>query len=102
MLGDAEISVRVTAAMALGNMGAAAQEAVPALIRALKDQDSQVRNWAATALGSIGPAAESAVPALKRAARIEGSRPAAEEAIRKIRGISPDQPLPRDEAPPEN
>jgi len=93
-LGDAEASVRLTAAMALGNMGAEAKEAVPALIRSLKDRDGKVSQWAANALGSIGPAAEAAVPALVQAARAEGIRHAAEDAIRRIRGLSPDQPLP--------
>jgi HEAT repeat protein len=93
-LGDPVDSVRVGAAMALDNMGPPAKDAVPELIRSLRDSDPKVRQWAAKALGSIGPAAEKAVPALVRAARSEGQRPAAEEAIRKIRGIREGQPVP--------
>ena len=84
-LGDADVSVRVSAAMALDNMGPLAAPAVPALIRALRDPDAKVRPWAARALGSIGPAAEAAVPALQKAGRLDGAQGPAEEAIRKIR-----------------
>jgi HEAT repeat protein len=87
-LADPEPALRVAAAMALENMGPAANDAVPALIRSLKDRDPAVRQWSAKALGSIGPAAEEAVPALVDAARADGIRPSAEEAIRKIRGIT--------------
>jgi hypothetical protein len=88
-LADPETPLRVAAAMALQNMGPAAEDAVPALIRSLGDRDPTVRQWSAKALGSIGPAAEEAVPALVDAARGEGVRQSAEEAIRKIRGITP-------------
>jgi len=47
-----------------GKIDAPAKAAVPALIEALRDNDSQVREEAAHALGSIGQAAKSAVPAL--------------------------------------
>ena len=93
-LGDPVDSIRLGAAMALDNMGPPAREAVPALIRSLKDRDAKVRQWSAKALGSIGPAAEKAVPALVQAAKSEGIRPAAEEAIRKIRGLREGQPVP--------
>src|SRR6266571_3800781 len=78
----------------LQNPGPHAKDAVPALIRSLKDRDGKVRQWSAKALGSIGPAAEKAVPALVQAAKSEGIRPAAEEAIRKIRGLREGQPVP--------
>ena len=84
-LADTDVSVRVSAAMALDNMGPAAAPAVPALIKALRDPDAKVRPWAARALGSIGPAAEAAVPALQKAGRLDGVQGPAEEAIRKIR-----------------
>jgi HEAT repeat protein len=93
-LGDPVDSVRASAAMALDNMGPHAKDAVPALIRSLMDRDGKVRQWSAKALGSIGPAAENAVPALVQAARTEAIRPAAEEAIRKIRGLREGQPVP--------
>jgi len=85
-LADPETGVRTTAAMALENMGPDAAPAVTALARALKDKDGGVRQWAAKALGRIGRAAEPAVPALVQAAKSEGTQPAAEEAIRRIRG----------------
>lgn len=93
-LGDPVDSVRAAAAMALDNMGPLAKDAVPALIRSLKDRDGKVRQWSAKALGSIGPAAEKAVPALVQAARAEAIRPAAEEAIRKIRRLREGEPIP--------
>ena len=49
--------VRRAAADALGKIGPAAAEAVPALIAALADADRDVRRAAADALGKIGPAA---------------------------------------------
>jgi HEAT repeat protein len=85
-LADDDTSVRMTAAMALEGMGPDSSPAVPALARALKDKNATVRQWAAKALGRVGRAAESAVPALVQAAKSEGTRPAAEEAIRRIRG----------------
>lgn len=85
-LRDPELDVRRAAATALGNMGAHAEPAVPALIAALKDRDSAVRQLAAMALGEIGPPAQSALPALAAAARLEGLRPTALEAQRRIQG----------------
>jgi HEAT repeat protein len=85
-LADPDTAVRMTAAMALEGMGPDAAPAVPALARALKDSDATVRQWAAKALGRVGRAAEPAVPALVQAAKSEGTQPAAEEAIRRIRG----------------
>ena len=59
--------VRSAAAYALGEMGAAAVPAVPALIEALEDEESLVRTVTAEALGKIGPGAVEAVPALAKA-----------------------------------
>ena len=56
--------VRGFAAMALGGLGPAAQDAVPALVPLLKDPKASVRRAAASALGGLGPAAQDAVPAL--------------------------------------
>jgi HEAT repeat protein len=86
LLDDPEVEVRRTVAMALSNVGTCAAPAVPKLIKALKDRDPTVRQHAAKALGAIGPAAEAAVPALAEMSRIDALRPAAEEAIRRIRG----------------
>ncbi len=76
--------MRERAALALGLIGPAAKEAVPALIATLRDEDGLVRGYAAYALGEIGPAANEAVPALEAAARdgVDG----AESALKEIRG----------------
>jgi hypothetical protein len=57
--------VRGFAAWSLGNLGAAAEEAVPALAHALRLDDTHV--VVAAALARIGPAAAAAVPALTEA-----------------------------------
>jgi HEAT repeat protein len=75
--------------MALESTGPAAAPAVPALARAVRDRDGNVRLWAAKALTRIGPAAREALPALEQASRYDSTRPAAEEAIRAIKGPSP-------------
>jgi HEAT repeat protein len=49
---------------ALGDLGADAVPAVPALAQALVDENPFVRQEAAEALGGIGPGAAAAVPAL--------------------------------------
>ena len=51
---DEDSSVRSNAAIALGNIGEGAKDAVPALIQALQDQNSEIRYHAAMALGEIG------------------------------------------------
>ncbi|MGZ9092712.1 MAG: HEAT repeat domain-containing protein, partial [Rhodoplanes sp.] len=58
------VLVRSHAAEALGEIGPAASNAVPALTAALTDAHSDVRWPAAEALGRIGAAASGAVPAL--------------------------------------
>jgi HEAT repeat protein len=92
-LADEDPELRVMAAMALEGIGPEAQPAVPALVRALNDRDTELRQRAAKALGAMGPAAAGAVPALTAAARFEPVRPAAEEAIRRIRGVEAEAPL---------
>ena len=63
-LQDQEWEVRASAALALGDIGADAKDAVPALVKALQDQDEWVRSRATLALGRIGGGAKDAVPAL--------------------------------------
>jgi HEAT repeat protein len=60
--------------------------ALPALVKALQDDDSTVRAWAAQAIGGIGREAASAVPALIALLRNEdeGSRNSACIALRGI------------------
>jgi len=45
--------VRGAAVVALGEIGPRARAAIPALTRALKDQDADVRKAAALALGKV-------------------------------------------------
>lgn len=52
-LGDGDAFVRLKAAYALGQIGPAAKEAVPALIMALGDESTDIRAKAAWALGQI-------------------------------------------------
>jgi HEAT repeat protein len=69
LLADVDIDVRREAARRLGVVGKAgsASEAVTALTRAVRDDNSFVRRWAAGALGKIGD--PSAIPALREVAR---------------------------------
>jgi HEAT repeat protein len=53
---DKSEPVRPTAAAALGSLGLDAQDAVPALLQALEDEDAELRVSAAEALGKIGAA----------------------------------------------
>jgi HEAT repeat protein len=53
-LSDSEPKFRAGAANALGVLGPAAKAAVPALKKALKDEDEKVRQSAAVALKAIG------------------------------------------------
>lgn len=73
-LKDDDDTVRRIAAWALGEMGPAARDAVPALIAVLEDKDSGgARGCAAEALCKIGPTAKSAVPALREALKDKDS-----------------------------
>ena len=57
--------VRAKAVQALGKIGeAAAEVAVPSLVRALRDSDNWVSSLAAEALGQMGDSADGAIPAL--------------------------------------
>src|SRR5689334_5770623 len=60
---------RIHAGLLLGRMGAAAKEAVPALLELLKDGSVQNRKLAAWTLGYLGPGAVEAIPALLVAVR---------------------------------
>jgi HEAT repeat protein len=64
MLQSDDPDMQVAAAFGLGQHGAQAQPAVPALINALNGKETLVRAHAALALGRIGPDAHAAVRAL--------------------------------------
>ena len=63
-LGAPNVAVRRDAAYTLDRMGAAAKDALPALIRALDDNDKQVWSFAISAIANLGPDAKEAIPAL--------------------------------------
>jgi HEAT repeat protein len=79
-------AVRGRAIFALGEMGPAAKESVPALREGLKDKYEDIRALAATSLGNIGAAAKAAVPDLRAALKDEdgGVREKAAKALEKI------------------
>ena len=86
-----EAEDRQHAVKALGEIGPAAPEVVPALITALGDADTTVRRAAAYALGRIGPAAAEAVPALTTALQDPNRNvvDAVKTALEQIRSASP-------------
>lgn len=87
-LSDSQPQVRVQAIRALGNVGPAAPEVIPALIGVLRDSDPAVRGQAALALLKFGPEAKSALPALTDAKNDSDKtvRNFAAKALEKIQG----------------
>jgi HEAT repeat protein len=67
VLADAVRRHEPRAAVALGLMGPAAKDGVPALAAALASPRAIMRRQAALALAKIGPAAKDALPAVRRA-----------------------------------
>jgi HEAT repeat protein len=63
-LNDPDLVVRIHAALSLSLLGAAAQEAVPALAAMLASGDVHDRKMATVALGKLGLVASPAVPLL--------------------------------------
>jgi len=84
-LKDKHISVRSRAAYALGEIGADAGVAVPALIKILKD-DEEARSWVAKSLGRIG---KPAVPVLIEALNNE-EKEVRQAAVYALKIIGPD------------
>lgn len=79
--------VRWNAAMVLGDLGPAAEQAVPPLIQALEEKESLLRLAAVDALGKIGPAAKPAVPQM--AALLKGDEPVRVlKSLRRLRGVN--------------
>ncbi|HEY1860092.1 MAG TPA: HEAT repeat domain-containing protein [Gemmataceae bacterium] len=67
VLNDPNPQNRKKAVTALGHVGSADPEAIPAVISAVKDPDATVRAEAVLALLNLGPAAKEAVPTLEEA-----------------------------------
>jgi HEAT repeat protein len=78
--------LRAQTLTALVNPSIPAKDAVPHLIKGLKDPIDVVRRAAADALGSLGPAARDAIPALEaaRSDREDFVRRAVEDALHRI------------------
>ena len=78
--------MRANAAQALGKIGPAAKDAVPALIAVVKDERSSIHEEAVNTLGEIGPAAAEAELALRDAVKDKDPnvRTAAARALRRI------------------
>ncbi|MCB9829711.1 MAG: carboxypeptidase regulatory-like domain-containing protein [Planctomycetes bacterium] len=76
-------ATKLYALCGIGEGGPDAAEAVPALVKALKDEIAEVRALAIGALGQIGPPAQAALPALEALAQ-QGSENA-KRALEKIR-----------------
>jgi len=93
-LTDGSLRVRGGAAVALGQLGPAAKEAVPALLEALQDPAREVRVQAASALGKIGPVHPRVVPALLAELEQENVREAAAQALVAIGPATHPQLLP--------
>jgi HEAT repeat protein len=74
--------VRAAAAVALGEIAAAPEQAVPALIDRLLDENGAVREQAVRALGAFGTRAADALPRLER--MLENDEPHVREAIREV------------------
>ena len=73
LLGEKDSKTRLEAVRALGKMGVAAKEAIPALTELLRDREKEenIRLQAAGALGKMGPEAKAAIPALTELLRHE-------------------------------
>jgi HEAT repeat protein len=88
MLNDTGLdsNVGLAATDAFGRIG---PEAIPYLMKALKDKDNETRSNAASALGDFGPAAKAAVPLLIEAAngKYMGLR---QSSVRALGRIGPD------------
>ncbi len=85
---DPSPQIRKKAVTALGHVGAADSEALPAVISAVKDPDATVRAEAVLALLNLGTAAKEAVPALEEARNDRDAkvREYAAKALERIQG----------------
>ncbi len=88
-LGDPHVHYRRPIAHTLYWIGPPV-EAVPALVRAIKEEDDgMTRTWAAGALGKVGPDAKAAVPTLIEALS-DDNRRVRSSAVRALGRIGPD------------
>jgi HEAT repeat protein len=85
-LNDAEVVKRREAIRELGARRLEAAQVVPALVKALRDQNGYVRHDAAAALGKFGPEAQAAVSDLVAALgdKEKSVRTAAAAALKRI------------------
>jgi len=88
-----QLGVRGEAANALGYIGAAASKSIPALVRAMKDQDHDIRYRAVRALDRFGVKAAPAVPDLVKLLLDTSQRePARQWAIMALVNTHPAEP----------
>ena len=80
--------MRREAVQAIAFAGPGARDAVPVLIRTVRDANQEVRFWSVVALGKIGPAARDAVPVLILAL-MDDEREVSLEAKRSLAAIGP-------------
>jgi HEAT repeat protein len=71
-LASRDVGVRREAAYQLSNLGPAARPAIPALLKALDDDDKQVWTSVIATFAAMGPVAEESIPALLE--RIDGRK----------------------------
>jgi HEAT repeat protein len=93
-LEDRDSAQRLRAVKALGGRRAEAATVVPALVKALGDENAFVRRDAAVALGTMGPDAQPAMQALTAALRDRNGpvRRAAAAALEKVGGPAETRP----------
>jgi hypothetical protein len=93
-LNDPNASVRFAAVQEIGAQTDAADAAIPLLIKALDDRDDNVSSGAAKFLGDFGTNALKAFPVLSNAV-VNGRSPArANQALRALVAIAPEEALP--------
>ncbi|MEI9894839.1 MAG: HEAT repeat domain-containing protein [Chthoniobacter sp.] len=63
-LASKDLPARREAAYQLSHLGAAAKPALPALLKALDDDDKQIWSYSMEAIAALGPAAQDATPVL--------------------------------------
>jgi HEAT repeat protein len=80
-------SLRELAANGIDFVGPAAASAIPALIRATRDENESVRRKATLALGAMGPRAEIAMPALVDLLGFDESAAVRDAAAKSLAGV---------------